>query len=64
MTAIVPEPNLLADLPSMPAGADPVLLPRLLRGLGLTDYQRSINDGLVESFEEYCSRISAKEATP
>jgi hypothetical protein len=35
MTAITSAPNPLADLPPMPASADPVLLPDLLRGLGL-----------------------------
>ncbi|MFL5910507.1 MAG: hypothetical protein ACJ768_08090 [Gaiellaceae bacterium] len=35
MTAIAPEPNPLGDLPPMPENAEPVLLPGLLRGLGL-----------------------------
>jgi hypothetical protein len=35
VTALAPEPNPIEDLPSMPATAEPVLLPGLLRGLGL-----------------------------
>jgi hypothetical protein len=35
VTALAPEPNALDDLPSMPEAACPVLLPSLLRGLGL-----------------------------
>lgn len=35
MTVLAPEPNPLDELPSMPESADPVLMPSLLRGLGL-----------------------------
>ena len=61
MTAIAPESLPLAELPTMPASAAPVILPGLLSGLGLTDYQRSIELELTESFEAFCIRIS-KEA--
>lgn len=36
MTAIAPGPNPLAELPSMPEAAEPVIVPGLLSGLGLT----------------------------
>ncbi|MEW2300233.1 hypothetical protein AB0958_09660 [Streptomyces sp. NPDC006655] len=36
MTAIAPEPGFLEDLPPMPETAEPVLLPGLLHGLGLS----------------------------
>lgn len=42
MTAIAPEPNPLDDLPSMPDTAAPVLLPGLLRGLGLAPRPRPV----------------------
>lgn len=59
MTTIAPKPNPLADLPSMPETAAPVLLPGLLYGLGLrprpvprwiTDPEliASIEAGLIE----------------
>ncbi|MCM1974597.1 hypothetical protein [Streptomyces sp. G1] len=35
MTAIAPEPSPLDVLPSMPASAEPLLIPGLLTGLGL-----------------------------
>jgi hypothetical protein len=38
VTALVPEPNPLEGLPSMPATAEPVLVPGLLRGLGVTPH--------------------------
>jgi hypothetical protein len=52
------------DLPAMPADGDPVIVPGLLSGLGITrrkvdpDYQASIDSGFTESFEDYCQRIS------
>ncbi|MFF2383672.1 hypothetical protein [Streptomyces sp. NPDC058108] len=58
MTAIAAESSPLAELPPMPATATPVILPGLLGGLGLTDYQQSIDSGLTESFEDFCKRIS------
>lgn len=37
MTAVLPErPTVLAELPSMPATAAPVILPGLLTGVGVT----------------------------
>ncbi|MFJ9037900.1 hypothetical protein ACIRF8_15070 [Streptomyces sp. NPDC102406] len=36
MTALLPEPTLLADLPPMPTTAAPVLVPGLLTGIGVT----------------------------
>ncbi|MFD5910302.1 hypothetical protein ACFWHL_16445 [Streptomyces massasporeus] len=51
------------DLPPTPVDADPVILPGLLSGLGLTrrtdpDYQASIDGSFTESYEQYCERIS------
>lgn len=52
------------DLPPTPATADPVIVPGLLSGLGILprrtdpDFQQSIDEGLTESFEEFCQRIS------
>ncbi|MEU5900655.1 MULTISPECIES: hypothetical protein [Streptomyces] len=38
MTAILPErPTVLDELPPMPDSADPVILPGLLAGVGLTE---------------------------
>jgi hypothetical protein len=54
-------------LPPMPTDAPPVILPSLLTGLNLTrpgtwvtdpDVRASLDDGLLESFEEFCARIS------
>ncbi|WP_405747693.1 hypothetical protein [Streptomyces canus] len=55
------------DLPPMPDTADPVILPGLLTALGIKkrtdpDFQASIDGGFTESFEDYCTRISQKEA--
>lgn len=58
MTALTPEPNPFLDLPAMPDTAAPLIMPGLLHSLGLTDYQKSIDSGLTESFEDYCTRIS------
>lgn len=52
----------ILDLPPMPGDAAPVILPGLIRALGLTDYEQSIESGLTESFEDYCERISKAEA--
>ena len=38
MTALAPEPNPLDDIPPMPETAEPVLMPGLLRGLGITPH--------------------------
>lgn len=59
MTAIAPEPTPLDGLPSMPTSAEPVLMPGLLRGLGLAarpapawisdpDLIASIEAGLID----------------
>lgn len=64
MTALLPErANTLADLPDMAATADPILLPGLLRGLGLTaapesDFEQSLRLGLTEGFAAYDTRIT------
>jgi hypothetical protein len=55
-------------LPPMPGDADPVIIPGLRAALGLDrdvdpDFQASINEGLTESFEDFCRRIS-KGADP
>jgi hypothetical protein len=70
MTAILPErPTVLDDLPPMPATAPPVVLPGLLTGIGVrpstyaqSDFQQSLDDGFTETYEEYCARITKKEA--
>jgi hypothetical protein len=61
MTAPAPERNPFTALPAMPETAAPLIMPGLLSGLGLTDYQQSIDSGLTESFEDYCTRISEGE---
>ncbi|MFE9764655.1 hypothetical protein ACFYPC_09010 [Streptomyces sp. NPDC005808] len=59
MTALAPKPNPLADLPAMPDTAAPVLMPGLLRALGLAprpvpawitdpDLIASIEAGLID----------------
>lgn len=59
MTALAPRQNPLADLPPMPQSAAPLLMPGLVRGLGLTarpvpawitdpDLIASIEAGLVD----------------
>ncbi|MFD4569340.1 hypothetical protein ACFWOX_33885 [Streptomyces sp. NPDC058467] len=60
MSTLTPRPNPLADLPPMSESAEPVLMPGLLSGLGLTDRPRipawisdpnliaSIEAGLIE----------------
>lgn len=56
------------DLPPMPDDAAPVVLPGLLAALGVTrrqpdpDFTASIDAGLLESYEDYCARISKQEA--
>lgn len=69
MTAILPERSTVLDeLPSMPDTAPPVLVPGLLRALGVTsrdsanDFQQSLIEG-TETYEQYCERISKREAT-
>ncbi|WP_405964778.1 hypothetical protein OG713_34580 [Streptomyces sp. NBC_00723] len=60
---------MILHLPPMPTDAEPVIVPGLLTGLGITrravdrDFQASLDSGLTESFEDYCTRISAKEAS-
>jgi hypothetical protein len=55
------------DLPPMPADAAPVIVPGLLRALGIAqrtpdpDFQKSIDGGFTESFEDYCTRISKEK---
>lgn len=56
----------ILDLPPTPTDADPVILPGLLSGLGITrrtdpDYQASVDAGLTESFEDFCKRISREK---
>ena len=64
MTAIAPEPNALADLPPMPETAEPLVMPGLLHGLGLSvhpvpawitdpDLAASIACGLVEVPDDF-----------
>lgn len=58
---------MILDLPPMPTDAEPVIVPGLLTGLGITrrvdpDYQASIDGGFTESFEDFCQRISRQEA--
>lgn len=59
MTALAPEPNALADLPPMPETAEPLVMPGLLHGLGLStrpvpawitdpDLIASIQAGLID----------------
>jgi hypothetical protein len=54
----------ILDLPPMPADAAPVIVPGLLRALGIAprtpdpDFTASVDDGFTESFEAYCIRIS------
>ena len=57
-TTIAPESNPLTVLPPMATFERPLILPGLLSGLGLTDYEQSIADGLTESYEAFCIRIS------
>jgi hypothetical protein len=58
----------ILDLPPMPADANPVILPGLLSGLGITprtpdpDFKASVDGGFTESFEDYCQRISQLDA--
>jgi hypothetical protein len=58
----------ILDLPPMPEDAAPVIVPGLLSGLGLArrpvdpDFQASIDGKFTESFEEFCDRMSRKEA--
>lgn len=66
MTTVARNP--LADLPAMPDTAPPVLAPGLLAALGVTprpksDFQQSMDAGFTETFEDYCARISRKEAS-
>ncbi|MFI1928294.1 hypothetical protein [Streptomyces sp. NPDC020377] len=58
---------MILNLPPMPADAPPVIVPGLLTALGITrrvdpDFQASIDGRFTESFEDYCTRISQKEA--
>ncbi|MGW6531390.1 hypothetical protein [Streptomyces venezuelae] len=70
MTAILPErPTVLDSLPTLPDTAPPVILPGLLSAVGIrpstytqTGYQQSLTDGFTETYEEYCERVSSKEA--
>jgi hypothetical protein len=58
----------ILDLPPMPTDAAPVIVPGLLRALGVTrvdpdpDFQKSIDGGFTESFEGYCQRITRLDA--
>lgn len=65
MSVLTSSPNPLADLPSMPETAEPVLMPGLLRGLGLsprpipawiTDPEliASIEVGLIDIPDDLC----------
>ena len=57
---------MILDLPPMPTDAEPVKVPGLLNWLGREpgpvdpDFKASIDSGLTESFEDYCTRISQK----
>ncbi|MEV7394901.1 hypothetical protein [Streptomyces sp. NPDC091215] len=64
MTAIAPEPNALAALPPMPETAEPLVMPGLLHGLGLSirpvpawitdpDLIASIEAGLIEVPDDF-----------
>lgn len=59
MTAIVPEP---ATALEAVIGAPRLIVPGLNAWLGKTDFQQSVDSGLVESFEDFCTRISKEEA--
>ncbi|MEU9323272.1 hypothetical protein AB0D91_05570 [Streptomyces canus] len=58
----------ILDLPPTPTDANPVIVPGLLSGLGITrrqpdpDFQASIDAELTESFEAYCDRISKEDS--
>jgi hypothetical protein len=53
-----PAPEQPVDLAALPPS---VVVPGIAGWLGRANYERSINDGLTESFEEFCERISQKE---
>jgi hypothetical protein len=67
VTTAAPQPNPLAELPSMPDSAAPVVLPGLLRGLGIRpraavpqwitdpDLIASIKAGLVDIPDDFNS---------
>ncbi|WP_199546652.1 hypothetical protein [Streptomyces sp. N35] len=62
MTHLAQAPNPLTALPAMATFERPLILPGLLSGLGLTDYEQSLTDGFTESFEDFCARLSRQEA--
>jgi hypothetical protein len=39
-----------------------VVVPGIAGWLGRANYERSINDGLTETFDEFCDRISQQPA--
>ncbi|WP_328336828.1 hypothetical protein [Streptomyces violaceus] len=56
MTA--PAPEAAVDLAALPPS---VVVPGIAGWLGRANYERSIDTGLTESFEDFCERISKKE---
>ncbi|MEV6696288.1 hypothetical protein AB0M68_03870 [Streptomyces sp. NPDC051453] len=58
MTAIAPKSAPLEA--ALDAGF--LIVPGLRDWLG-SDYQQSIDDGFTETFEDFCTRISRKEAS-
>jgi hypothetical protein len=59
VTAIVPEP---ATALEAVIGAPRLIVPGLASWLGVSDFQQSLDSGLMESFEDFCTRISKEEA--
>jgi hypothetical protein len=57
MTA--PAPETAVDLAALPPS---VVVPGIAGWLGRANYQASLDAGLLESFEEFCDRISKKPA--
>jgi hypothetical protein len=53
MTA--PAPETIADLAALPPS---VVVPGIADWLGRANYERSLDAGLTETFEEFCDRIS------
>jgi hypothetical protein len=53
MTA--PAPEFTVDLAALPPS---VVVPGIAGWLGRANYERSITDGLTETFDEFCDRIS------
>jgi hypothetical protein len=60
VTAIAPEPPTALEAV---IGAPRLVVPGIAGWLGKTNFQRSIDDGLTESFEDFCTRISKTTPT-